>query len=42
VGKKFMGISRNTFVIGSDGTIEKLYKKVKPDSHAEEILANLA
>jgi len=42
MGKEYMGISRNTFVIAGDGTIEKLYKKVKPDSHAEEVLADLS
>jgi peroxiredoxin Q/BCP len=41
MGKEFMGISRNTFVINPDGTIEKIYKKVKPEFHAEEILAGL-
>ncbi|MFM7447134.1 MAG: thioredoxin-dependent thiol peroxidase [Leptolyngbyaceae cyanobacterium] len=41
MGKEYMGISRNTFVIGPDGTIEKIYKKVKPDSHATDILADL-
>lgn len=41
MGKEYMGISRNTFVIATDGTIEMIYKKVKPESHAEEILAAL-
>lgn len=41
MGKEYMGISRNTFVIGPDGRIEKIYKKVKPDAHAAEILAEL-
>jgi peroxiredoxin Q/BCP len=42
MGKEYMGISRNTFVIAPDGTIEKIYTKVKPEKHAEEILAALA
>jgi len=41
MGKEYMGISRNTFVIGPDGTIEKIYKKVKPDRHATDILTDL-
>lgn len=41
MGKEYLGISRNTFVIGPDGTIEKIYKKVKPDAHAAEILSAL-
>ncbi len=42
MGKEYMGISRNTFIIGPDGKIEKIYQKVKPDAHAAQILADLA
>jgi thioredoxin-dependent peroxiredoxin len=42
MGKEFMGVYRHTFVIGSDGTIERIYRKVKPESHATEILADLS
>ena len=42
MGKEYMGISRTTFIIGVDGTIEKIYKKVKPEPHAEQVLADLA
>ena len=42
MGKEYMGISRNTFIVGSDGKIEKIYKKVKPENHASEILTDLA
>lgn len=41
MGKEYMGISRKTFVISPDGTIEKIYQKVKPESHPAEILAEL-
>lgn len=41
MGKEYMGITRNTFVIGPDGRIEKIYKKVKPEAHVAEVLANL-
>jgi peroxiredoxin Q/BCP len=41
MGKEYMGISRNTFVIASDGTIEKIYRKVKPETHAAQILEDL-
>lgn len=41
MGKEYVGISRNTFVIAPDGTIETICKKVKPESHAEELLAML-
>lgn len=39
MGKEYMGITRNTFVIAPDGTIEKIYKKVKPETHISEVLA---
>ena len=40
-GKEYMGVARTTFVIGKDGKIEKIFEKVKPEGHAEEILAFL-
>ncbi|MEG4393616.1 thioredoxin-dependent thiol peroxidase [Microcoleus sp. BROC3] len=41
MGKEFMGITRSTFAIDPDGRIEKVYRKVKPEFHAAEILADL-
>ncbi len=40
-GKEYMGVARTTFVIGKDGTIEKIFEKVKPDGHNGEVLAAL-
>jgi thioredoxin-dependent peroxiredoxin len=40
-GRKVMGIARTTFVIGPDGKIAKVFENVKPDGHAEEVLAAL-
>ena len=40
-GRKYHGILRTTFVIGTDGTIEKVFQKVKPKGHAAEVLAAL-
>lgn len=40
-GRKYMGIFRTTFLIGKDGTVKKVFKKVKPAGHAEEVLAEL-
>jgi peroxiredoxin Q/BCP len=40
-GKKVMGIERTTFVIGPDGRIEKIYRKVKAQGHAAEVLSSL-
>lgn len=41
MGKEFMGITRSTFAIDPDGNIEKVYRKIKPETHATEILADL-
>ena len=38
-GKKFMGITRTTFLIGHDGHIARIWPKVKVAGHAEEVLA---
>ena len=37
-GKKYMGINRMTFLIDEDGKIAKIFKKVKVDEHANEVL----
>jgi peroxiredoxin Q/BCP len=40
-GKKVMGIERTTFLIGQDQTLLKVFPKVSPEGHAEEVLAVL-
>jgi peroxiredoxin Q/BCP len=40
-GRKYMGITRSTFVIDSDGNVTKAMRGVKPDTHAERVLAAL-
>ncbi|MGA9402229.1 thioredoxin-dependent thiol peroxidase [Haladaptatus sp.] len=40
-GNTFDGVFRNTFVVGSDGTVEAVFEDVSPDGHADEILAAL-
>jgi thioredoxin-dependent peroxiredoxin len=40
-GKKVMGIERTTFLIGPDRKLLKVFPKVKPEGHAEEVLAVL-
>lgn len=40
-GKTYWGIIRSTFIIGKDGIIKHVFGKVKPDGHAEEVLAVL-
>lgn len=40
-GRTWMGITRSTFVVGSDGTVERALYGVKPDGHAELVLQAL-
>lgn len=40
-GKKYMGTERSTFVIGPEGTIRSIHRKIQPAVHAETILKNL-
>jgi thioredoxin-dependent peroxiredoxin len=40
-GKKSMGIERSTFVIDADGNISKAMRRVKPDTHAADVLSAL-
>ncbi|MBK7999043.1 MAG: thioredoxin-dependent thiol peroxidase [Verrucomicrobia bacterium] len=41
MGRKYMGTHRVTFLIGPDGKIQKIWPTVKPEEHAEEVLAAL-
>jgi peroxiredoxin Q/BCP len=38
-GKKYMGVQRSTFVVDENGRIAQIWEKVKPEGHAEEVLA---
>lgn len=40
-GKKYLGISRESFLINPEGKIVKHYEKVKPAIHTEEVLKDL-
>lgn len=40
-GKKVIGIERTTFLIGPDQRLLRIFPKVKPEGHAEEVLAVL-
>jgi thioredoxin-dependent peroxiredoxin len=40
-GKTYMGVERSTFVIDAAGKVAKVMRRVKPDRHAEEVLAAL-
>lgn len=37
-GKTFMGISRTTVLIGTDGKVARIWRNVKVDGHADEVL----
>lgn len=37
-GRNYMGIERSTFLIGTDGKILKIWRKVKVAGHAESVL----
>ena len=37
-GRKFMGIVRTTVLVGPDGRIARLWRNVKVDGHADEVL----
>ena len=41
-GRRYMGVLRNTYVIGPDGRIKHVFQKVKPKGHPAEVLAALA
>jgi len=40
-GRKVIGVARTTFVMDRDWKIQHIFEKVKPDGHAEEVLAYL-
>ena len=37
-GRKYMGVERSTFLIGPDGKIAEIWRKVKVPGHAEAVL----
>lgn len=40
-GRKYMGVERATFLIGADGKIAKIWRKVKVKGHAEAVLKEI-
>ena len=36
-GKKYFGVSRTTFLISPDGTLARIFRKVEPEGHGEEV-----
>jgi thioredoxin-dependent peroxiredoxin len=41
-GRTYTGIERSTFVVGPDGRVERVLRRVKPATHARDVLAVLA
>ena len=41
MGRTYEGVTRSTFVIAEDGTVKKAIRKVKPATHADDVLAVL-
>jgi peroxiredoxin Q/BCP len=37
-GKKSFGIQRSTFLIGADGKVAKVWKRVNVDGHDQQVL----
>ncbi|HEY4249638.1 MAG TPA: thioredoxin-dependent thiol peroxidase [Roseomonas sp.] len=37
-GRKYMGMERSSFLIGADGRIARIWRKVKPAAHAVQVL----
>lgn len=37
-GRKYMGIERSTFILNTDGSIEKEWRKVKVKGHVDEVI----
>ena len=42
MGKEYMGMMRNTFVIDPAGNIAQIYRNVKPEPHPAAVLAGLS
>src|SRR6266849_230886 len=38
MGRTYMGVKRTTFLIDEKGKIKRIFERVKPDEHAQEVL----
>lgn len=41
-GKVSKGVQRSTFLIGPDGTVQKVWPRVSVEGHAEEVLKSIS
>ena len=37
-GKKYMGMERSSFLVDAEGKVARIWRKVKPEAHAAEVL----
>ena len=40
-GETYYGVARSTFVVNEDGVVERVYHKVKPVEHAQDVLRDI-
>jgi peroxiredoxin Q/BCP len=40
-GRKYMGVLRTTYLIDPEGRVARVFEKVKPENHAEEVMEAL-
>lgn len=41
LGREYMGVNRSTVLIDPNGTVAKVYPKVSPAGHAEEVASDI-
>ncbi len=41
-GRTYMGMERSSFLVAADGTVAKVWRKVKPEVHAAQVMAAAA
>lgn len=41
MGKEYMGVNRTTFIVDENGTIVRIFNKVKPQGHSNQVLEAL-
>lgn len=39
-GREYMGVERSTFLVGGDGTVKKVWRRVRVDGHVGDVLGS--
>ncbi|MCI3281755.1 redoxin domain-containing protein [Synechococcus sp. PCC 6717] len=42
MGKEYLGVYRDTFLIDPEGKLAAIYRRVKPDAHIAQVLEDVA